>query len=149
MLSKSVKKILACKKKSSTRRTKLYEMSPFADPRKERDRLNALTAKMTREKKKQQFLSAQDQIVQLKTMNSKLMKQAKLERAKLAAAQKEKATVFVRPRPDCSTEDHEFKTYETSETGKSEASGCAERNKETEVDDLHASLTDPLVGSGT
>jgi predicted nucleic acid-binding Zn-ribbon protein len=64
-------------------------MSPFADPRKERDRLNALTAKMTREKKKQQFLSAQDQIVQLKTMNSKLMKQAKLERTKLAAAQKE------------------------------------------------------------
>lgn len=69
--------------------TKLYEMGPFSDPNKEKERKNALNAKRNRDRKKALIGDAQQQIMKLKSMNRKLKKDATADRKKLSAAQRE------------------------------------------------------------
>ena len=70
-------------------RKKLYEMRPFADPIREKERQNAINAKKNRDKKNGLVYKAQDQIDRLKTVNKRLSKEALANRRKLSAAKTE------------------------------------------------------------
>jgi len=77
------------KKSTQNRKKKLYEMGPFLDPVKERERMNALNAKQNRDRKKSLIGNAQQQILKLKSLNKKLLKDATVDKKKLQAAQRE------------------------------------------------------------
>jgi len=77
------------KKSKQNQKRKLYEMGPFSDPIKERERLNALNAKRNRDRKKTLIGNAQHEIFKLKTLNKKLIKDATMDKKKLSAAQRE------------------------------------------------------------
>lgn len=77
------------KKSTQSRKTKLYEMAPFSDPNKERERMNALNAKRNRDRKKTLIGDAHHQIMTLKSLNKKLLKDATIDKKKLSAAQRE------------------------------------------------------------
>jgi len=77
------------KTKKVQRRKKLYQMKPFADPVKEKERQRAISAKLNREKKKGLESKKTCQINQLKLVNKKLSKEAIANRRKLAAAKRE------------------------------------------------------------
>jgi len=77
------------KKSKQNQKRKLYEMGPFSDPIKERERLNALNAKRNRDRKKTLIGNAQHEIFKLKTLNKKLLKDATMDKKKLSAAQRE------------------------------------------------------------
>lgn len=68
---------------------KLYEMKPFADPTKEKERLNAINAKKNRDKKKTLVSKAQHEINTLKALNKRLNKEATFEKRKLLTAKRE------------------------------------------------------------
>lgn len=72
-----------------TLKKKLYEMGPFSDPSKERERKNALNAKKNRDQKKGLLSSAKQEILNLKSSNSRLVRTANMEKKKLLAAQRE------------------------------------------------------------
>jgi len=77
------------KKSTQNRKRKLYEMGPFSDPTKERERMNALNAKRNRDRKKSLIGDAEQQILKLKSLNKKLLKDATMDKKKLDAAQRE------------------------------------------------------------
>lgn len=77
------------KTKKVQRRKKLYQMKPFADPVKEKERQRAISAKLNREKKKGLESSKTCQINQLKLVNKRLSKEAIANRRKLVAAKRE------------------------------------------------------------
>jgi len=64
-------------------------MGPFSDPTKERERMNALNAKRNRDRKKSLIGDAEQQILKLKSLNKKLLKDATMDKKKLDAAQRE------------------------------------------------------------
>merc|ERR1712058_113793 len=57
---------------SRSSKKKLYEMRPFADPSKEKERLNAINAKKNRDKKKILMTQSQNEINTLKELNKRL-----------------------------------------------------------------------------
>lgn len=75
--------------KNRNGKKKLYEMGRFSDPKKERQRINALNAKKNRDRKKNLISRAYDRISKLKTINKKLFMTANKEKKKLLATQKE------------------------------------------------------------
>jgi len=89
--TKGIQKLnsLNVEKSTLSRKTKLYEMAPFSDPNKERERMNALNAKRNRDRKKTLIGNAQHQIMKLKSLNKKLLKDATTDKKKLSAAQRE------------------------------------------------------------
>jgi len=89
--TKGIQKVnsLNLKKSTQSRKTKLYEMAPFSDPNKERERMNALNAKRNRDRKKTLIGDAHHQIMKLKSLNKKLLKDATMDKKKLSAAQRE------------------------------------------------------------
>merc|ERR1719470_192490 len=89
--SKGIQKVKSWNVRNSTlkRKQKLYEMGPFSDPNKERERKNALNAKRNRDRKKALIGDAHQQIMKLKSMNKKLLKDATADKKKLSAAQRE------------------------------------------------------------
>jgi len=89
--SKGIQKVNSLTMRNSTQKktTKLYEMGPFSDPNKEKERKNALNAKRNRDRKKALIGDAQKQIMKLKSMNKKLKKDATADKKKLSAAQRE------------------------------------------------------------
>lgn len=68
---------------------RLYEVGPFSDPRKEKERKNAVNAKKNRDLQKNFLSTVQREINELKLVNSKLIKKADLERKKLLEAKRE------------------------------------------------------------
>lgn len=77
------------KTKKVQRRKKLYQMKPFADPVKEKERQRAISAKQNREKRKGLESKKTCQIDQLKLANKTLCKEAIANRRKLVAAKRE------------------------------------------------------------
>jgi len=77
------------KKKQTLSKKKLYEMNPFDDPSKERERKNALNAKLNRERKKALIGDAYKEILKLKTINRKLTRDMTNDRRKLCQARRE------------------------------------------------------------
>merc|ERR1712243_212596 len=71
------------KTKKVQRRKKLYQMKPFADPVKEKERQRAISAKLNREKKKGLEYNKRNQVDQLKLANRRLSKEAVANRRKL------------------------------------------------------------------
>jgi len=68
---------------------KLYEMKKFADPTKEKERLNAINAKKNRDRKKTLESEAQSEVNVLRTLNKRLVLEATFEKRKLLTARKE------------------------------------------------------------
>jgi len=64
-------------------------MRPFADPTKERERLNAINAKKNREKKKILMTQSQNDIHTLRQLNKRLNKTVTLQKHKLLDATRE------------------------------------------------------------
>jgi len=87
--SKGIQKVNSLNVRSQNRKQKLYEMGPFSDPNKEKERMNALNAKMNRDRKKALIGDAHQQIMKLKSLNKKLLKDATTDKKKLSAAQRE------------------------------------------------------------
>jgi len=77
------------KTKKVQRRKKLYQMKPFADPVKEKERQRAISAKLNRERRKGLESKKTCQIDQLKLANKTLCKEAIANRRKLVAAKRE------------------------------------------------------------
>jgi len=77
------------KTKKAERRKKLYQMEPFADPVKEKERQRAISAKVNREKKKGAEWKKRNQLDQLKLANRRLSKEAVANRRKLVVAKRE------------------------------------------------------------
>jgi len=77
------------KKKQTLSKKKLYEMKPFDDPSKERERKNALNAKLNRDRKKALIGDAYKEILKLKTINRKLTRDMTNDRRKLCQARRE------------------------------------------------------------
>lgn len=77
------------KTKKAERRKKLYQMEPFADPVKEKERQRAISAKVNREKKKGAERKKRNQLDQLKLANRRLSKEAVANRRKLVVAKRE------------------------------------------------------------
>jgi len=74
---------------SRSSKKKLYEMRPFADPSKEKERLNAINAKKNRDKKKILMTQSQNEINTLKELNKRLNKNVILQKQKLLLASRE------------------------------------------------------------
>jgi len=74
---------------SRSSKKKLYEMRPFSDPTKERERLNAINAKKNREKKKILMTQSQNEIYTLKQLNKRLNKTVFIHKRKLLDATRE------------------------------------------------------------
>jgi len=74
---------------SLKKKPKLYEMAPLNDPVAEKNRLNALNAKMNRDRKKQQLQEAEEEIDRLKEENEELKTEADQVKDELAAAKRE------------------------------------------------------------
>jgi len=68
---------------------KLYEMMPFSDPVKEKERQNAINAKKNRDLKKSLECEALGQIGRLRALNKRLNKKAAADKRKLLSAKKE------------------------------------------------------------
>jgi hypothetical protein len=75
---------------SQVRRSKkLYEMKPFSDPTREKERQNAVSAKRNRDKKKGLVSEAEGRISKLKMSNKRLSQEAVANKRRLLAAIKE------------------------------------------------------------
>ena len=70
--SKKSKTVSISKSSSNSRRVKLYEMRPFSDPEKERCRINAINAKINRDRKKNERNNISQEMSNLRQENKQL-----------------------------------------------------------------------------
>jgi len=86
---------------SISKKQRLYEMAPLQDPRREKNRRNAVNSKANRDLKKLQFLGIQEELSALRGQNKNLRKKADSGRRQLKMARqqikklKEKLVHFV------------------------------------------------------
>ena len=91
----------------STGKTKRYQERPFADPAKERSRVNAINAKINRDRKKKELQSLNEKCDNLTSKNRDLSKNNRELEARLRKAEEEIAFLrqallggLARPRMD-------------------------------------------------
>lgn len=74
---------------SISKTQKLYEMAPIQDPRREKNRKNAVNSKLNRDLKKLQFVNVQEELSTLRGQNKSLKKKADQGRRQLKAAKQQ------------------------------------------------------------
>ncbi len=70
-------------------RPRLYDQKPFADPELERCRLNAICAKQNRDRKRQEKQNMEKEVVELRSENKKLKRQAESSAKRLKSAEEQ------------------------------------------------------------